>query len=139
MFWVRVPVLSEQITDTAPRVSTALSSFMMAFSLAIFWVPMAWTMVTMELRASGMAATARATANMRESRMAWAPKLPAWYRDRANTPTQMMRIIMASRRLNWSRLSWRGVLRRWVWFIRAATFPSSVSIPVPVITTRARP
>ena len=41
LFWVRVPVLSEQITDTAPRVSTALSSFMMAFSLAIFWVPMA--------------------------------------------------------------------------------------------------
>ena len=109
---MRVPVLSEQITDTAPRVSTALSSFMMAFSLAIFWVPMAWTMVTMELRASGMAATARATANIRESRMAWVPKPPAWYRDRANTPTQMMRMIMASRRLNWSRLSWSGVLRR---------------------------
>ena len=48
-----------------PGSPTALSSFMMAFSLAIFWVPMAWTMVTMELRASGMAATARATANIR--------------------------------------------------------------------------
>ncbi len=34
----------------------------MACSLAIFWVPKDSTMVTMELRASGMAATARATA-----------------------------------------------------------------------------
>ena len=42
---------------------------MMAFSLAIFCVPMASTMVTMELSASGMAATASATANIRESRM----------------------------------------------------------------------
>ena len=40
---------------------------MMAFCRAIFWVPMAWTMVMMELRASGMAATASATANISES------------------------------------------------------------------------
>ena len=40
-FWVRVPVLSEQITDTQPRLSTAFRSFMMAFSFAIFWVPIA--------------------------------------------------------------------------------------------------
>ena len=41
----------------------------MAFSLAIFCVPIANTMVTMELSASGIAATASATANIRESRM----------------------------------------------------------------------
>ena len=53
--------------ETEPRLSTAFSSFMMAFWRAIFWVPMACTMVTMEDRASGMAATARATANIKES------------------------------------------------------------------------
>ena len=41
LFWVRVPVLSEQITDTQPRLSTALSSLIMALSSAIFLVPIA--------------------------------------------------------------------------------------------------
>ena len=67
MFWVKVPVLSEQITDTEPSPSTALSDFMIAFSFAIFWVPSASTIVTIELKASGIAATARATANINES------------------------------------------------------------------------
>ena len=40
---------------------------MIAFSFAIFWVPNACTMVTIEPRASGIAATARATANIIES------------------------------------------------------------------------
>ena len=69
MFWVRVPVLSEQITETEPKLSTAFRFLMMAFSFAIFWVPIARTMVTIELSASGMAATASATANIKESRM----------------------------------------------------------------------
>ena len=65
---VRVPVLSEQITETQPRLSTAFRFLMIACSLAIFWVPIAWTMVTMELKASGIAATAKATANIRASK-----------------------------------------------------------------------
>ena len=33
----------------------------------------------------------------------------------------------------------QGVLRCWVWFMRAAILPSSVSMPVPVTSTVARP
>ena len=61
-FWVSVPVLSEQITDTLPSPSTACRLRIMAFSFAILRVPKDNTMVTMELRASGIAATAKATA-----------------------------------------------------------------------------
>ena len=134
-FWVRVPVLSEQMTCTAPRLSTALSSLMTAFCLAIFWVPMASTMVTMEERASGMAATAKATANMRESR------IPMWLRKRDNrkTAAQMMRMMTASLPEKSSRLFCRGVFRCWVWFIKAAMRPISVPIPVAVTTMTARP
>ena len=67
LFCVRVPVLSEQMTDTEPRPSTAWSFLMMAFSLDIFCVPKERTMVTIEDRASGIAATASAMANISES------------------------------------------------------------------------
>ena len=133
-FWVRVPVLSEQITETEPRLSTAFKSLMMAFCRAIFWVPRARTIVTMELRASGIAATARATANIRESR-----KEASRYIDRPKTSAQITRMIRASFLLKLSRLCCRGVLRCWVWFMSAAILPSSVSMPVPVTSTVARP
>ena len=63
-FWVRVPVLSEQITPAQPRVSTAGSFFTMALCFTIRCTPRASTMVTMAGRPSGMAATARETAAM---------------------------------------------------------------------------
>ena len=134
MFWVRVPVLSEQMTETEPRLSTALRSFIIAFWRAIFWVPMANTMVTMEDRASGIAATARATAK-RESKM----PMPVRKMDRENTTAQMAMMTMASLAEKLSRLCCRGVLRCWVWFMRAAILPSSVSMPVPVTTAVAVP
>ena len=56
-----------QLNRIKLMLSTAFKSLMIACSLAIFWVPMAWTMVTMELNASGIAATARATANINAS------------------------------------------------------------------------
>ena len=61
---VRVPVLSEQITPAQPRVSTAGSFLTMALYFTIRCTPRASTMVTMAGRPSGMAATARATADM---------------------------------------------------------------------------
>ena len=94
-FWVRVPVLSEQITDTQPRLSTAFRSLMMACSRAICCVPMACTMVTMEPSASGMAATASATANIRDSRM----PVPR-YRLSPKTSAQIPRISAARCVLN---------------------------------------
>ena len=59
---VSVPVLSEQITDVQPRVSTDGSLRTMALFLAIFRVPSARQAVTTAGSPSGMAATARATA-----------------------------------------------------------------------------
>ena len=95
LFWVSVPVLSEQITDTQPRLSTAFNFLIIAFSFAIFWVPKAWTMVTMEVRASGMAATARATAKSSESRRVIFRNM-----QRANTSAQTIMISTASFPLN---------------------------------------
>ena len=135
LFWVRVPVLSEQMTDTLPRPSTAWSLRMMACSLAIFWVPKESTMVTMELRASGMAATARATAK----RKAFITSSPRRNTLTAKRMAQMIKMPMESLRPNWSRLTWRGVFFSSVFFSRAAILPISVCMPVDVTRNRARP
>ena len=134
-FCVRVPVLSEQITDTLPKDSTALRSLMMACSRAIFCVPMASTMVTMELSASGMAATANATANMRES----STPMPLRNTDSRNTSTDTAMTPRASFFENSSRLAWSGVLRCSVSFMSEAMRPISVPMPVAVATASARP
>ena len=62
LFCVRVPVLSEQITDALPKVSTAGSFFTMAFFLTILWTPIARTIVDTAASPSGIAATAKETA-----------------------------------------------------------------------------
>ena len=67
LFCVNVPVLSEQIIDILPKLSTECNFRIIAFSSASFLVPKARTIVTIELRASGIAATARDMANMSES------------------------------------------------------------------------
>ena len=88
------------MTDTHPRLSTALRFLIIAFSFAIFWVPNACTMVTIEPRASGIAATARATANIIESSTAI-----FLYIQRTNTSAHTIMINAASLALNLSRLS----------------------------------
>ena len=62
MLVVSVPVLSEQMTEVQPRVSTDGKLLTMAFFLAIRLVPRARQVVMTAGRPSGMAATARATA-----------------------------------------------------------------------------
>ena len=57
-FSVRVPVLSEQMTVTEPRVSTAGSLRMRAWRLSMRWAPRARAMVTTAGSPSGTAATA---------------------------------------------------------------------------------
>ena len=91
-FCVSVPVLSEQITDTLPSPSTACKWRMMAFSFAIFRVPKDSTMVTLELSASGMAATANATAK----RKAFIAFLCRHNTLTANSTAQIARIIIDS-------------------------------------------
>lgn len=56
---VNVPVLSEQMTDVQPSVSTDGSERTMAFFLAIRRVPNARQVVMTAGRPSGMAATAK--------------------------------------------------------------------------------
>lgn len=58
---VRVPVLSEQMTEVHPSVSTEGRLLTMAFFLAMRRVPSARHVVMTAGRPSGMAATARAT------------------------------------------------------------------------------
>jgi len=62
MLVVRVPVLSEHMTEVQPRVSTDCSFLTMAFFLAIRRVPRARHVVMTVGRPSGMAATANDTA-----------------------------------------------------------------------------
>ena len=64
-FVVSVPVLSEQITEQQPSVSTAGRCRMSAFRFAMRRVPSARHVVTTAGRPSGMAATARATASLK--------------------------------------------------------------------------
>ena len=86
--------------DAPPRVSTAGSFFTMAFLAAILLVPTAITMVTIDASASGIAATARATANMKASmKSAFLIMLSA------NIPTDMNVIPIPSFLLKSSSLS----------------------------------
>jgi len=59
---VKVPVLSEQMTDVHPRVSTDGRLRTIAFFLAIRLVPSAKQVVMTAGKPSGIAATASATA-----------------------------------------------------------------------------
>ena len=59
---VKVPVLSEQITEVQPKVSTDGRERTIEFFLAIRLVPKARQVVMTAGRPSGIAATAKATA-----------------------------------------------------------------------------
>ena len=67
-FCVSVPVLSEQITLAVPRVSTAGSCRIIACFLAIFCTPYASVNVTITVKVSGTAATAKEIEVMNISR-----------------------------------------------------------------------
>ena len=62
LFSVNVPVLSEQITDAVPNVSTAGNFLIIAFLRTIFWTPKDKAKVTITIKVSGTAATANETA-----------------------------------------------------------------------------
>ena len=73
-FSVRVPVLSEQMTVTEPRVSTAGSLRMRALRRSIRCAPSDRAMVTMAGSPSGTAATAMLTAVRNMMRSVLAPQ-----------------------------------------------------------------
>ena len=133
-FWVRVPVLSEQMTPAQPRVSTAGSRLTMALRRAMRCTPRASTMVTMAGRPSGMAATARETAVMNMSKIS----LP-WRSPTPNMTAQTHRQTK-ERVLEISAIfRWRGVAAVSSSMRSPAMRPTSVFMPVPVITAVHRP
>ena len=69
LFWVRVPVLSEQMTWVQPSVSTAVSRRITACRLLMLVTPMLSTTVTTVASPSGIAATASDTATIKVLRM----------------------------------------------------------------------
>ena len=106
----------------------------MACSFAIFCVPKESTMVTMELSASGMAATASATANKNAS-----PQDSPLKTLTPNRIPQKTRIMMDSFWPNWSRFICSGVFFSEVVFSSLAIFPTSVSMPMEVTRKEPRP
>ena len=94
--------------------------------MTIFCVLIDNTIVTIELNASGIAATANATAIIKESsKDCFAKK-----RFRHNTMTQIIIIPIDNLPLNSSKLFCSGVFRSFASFNREAIFPISVCIPM---------
>ncbi|CAB5013160.1 unannotated protein [freshwater metagenome] len=84
-FWVSVPVLSEQITVTEPRVSTAGSLRTRALRLSIRCEPIARVSVTTAGRPSGITATAALIAVSMRSPQDSPPMRPMMMRITATT------------------------------------------------------
>jgi len=95
---------------------------------------MAREMVMMDARASGMAATASATAKSSAS-----VSIIPLYMLRAKTTAQMIIMATDSFLLKLSMVTWRGVFLSEVSFIRSAILPSSVPRPTLVMTARPLP
>jgi hypothetical protein len=129
---VRVPVLSEQITEVLPRVSTVGSRRTRAWRLTMRCTPMASEMVTTAGRASGTTATASATPKMNISSIGSPRSTPSPAMSTTTTPA-----AMASTRPTLSRFCCSGV--------RSCSTPASMpvtrpnSVPRPVSTTTPRP
>ena len=76
LFWVRVPVLSEQMISVQPSVSTADILRMTAPRFDILVTPIESSMVTTAASPSGIAATARLMAMIKVSSTTSHAKLP---------------------------------------------------------------
>ena len=139
LFWVSVPVLSEQMTCVQPSVSTAVSRRMTALRLLMLVTPMDSTTVTTVARPSGMAATASETATMKVERTLSSVKDPAAMRSNTKMNTQMPSTSLDSVRPSSSRRRCRGVCSSCAAASAPAILPISVSMPVPVMTARPRP
>ncbi len=125
LFSVSVPVLSVQITDTDPSVSTAGSLRTRALRRAIRRAPKARAMVTTAGRPSGIAATARLTATRNIS--SGEPPRATPDANTATHTTPARRAIALPSLLNWS---WSGVAPSRCSSIKPATRPRAVSMPV---------
>ena len=134
LFRVRVPVLSEQIADVEPSVSTAGSRLTMALRRAISRVPIESSAVTTAGRPVGIAATARATPVMnRVSNDSPRARPSSTTRTSATAAMDAMIFDRASS------CFCRGVLLVSVLASMSAMWPISVSMPVAVTISSPRP
>ena len=148
LFWVRVPVLSEQIIWVQPRVSTAVSLRMRACLFDMAVTPMERIIVTTAGSPSGMAATARAMAAMK----VFSPVSPSTFHEKLwpeirndstipimNTAMQIP-ITSFVRNFESSDIFFcSGVCSFSASLSASAILPISVSMPVAVTTALPRP
>ena len=125
LFCVRVPVLSEQITEALPNVSTAGNFFIIAFFLTILWTPIARTIVDTAANPSGIAATAKLTAVINISITSFPYSNPI-----INIITQITNAIIPKLFPNLFSFCWSGVAVSSTLLSIPAIFPTSVCIPV---------
>ena len=133
-FWVSVPVLSEQMTEAEPSVSTAGRRRIMALCLTICCTPMDSTTVTIAGRPSGIALTASETAVMNISIIGMPSMSPI-----TNITAQVMSATMPSTLPRLASFCCRGVSPSSCWASIPAILPIWVFMPVCVTTARARP
>ena len=131
---VSVPVLSEQIADVEPSVSTAGSRLTMALRRAISRVPIESRAVTTAGSPVGMAATASATPVMNRVSND-SPRA----RPSSTTMTRATAAIEAMIFESESSCLWSGVLLVSVFASMSAMCPISVPIPVAVTMISPRP
>ena len=125
LFCVKVPVLSEHITELLPKVSTAGKCFTIAFFFTIFWTPIAKTIVDTAANPSGIAATAKLTAVINIDTAGFPCIKPA-----AKIITHIIIAAIPSVFPKLFNFSWSGVSFS-SWFDNIpAIFPTSVFIPV---------
>ena len=132
LFSVSVPVLSEQIAETEPSVSTDGSRLTMAFWAASARVPIEYIVVTTAGMPVGMAEIARAMPAMKiVSKVS--PRLRPMMTIRMNARPARPAMMMVSR----SSCFCSGVLSASVLLSRSAMLP--ISVPMPVVVTIISP
>ena len=131
---VRVPVLSEQIAEVEPSVSTAGSRLTIALRRAMSLVPIDSSAVTTAGRPVGIAATASATPVTNKVSKDSPRASPS-----RTTSTSAMPAIVAMIFDNASSCFWSGVLLDSVLASMWAMWPISVSMPVAVTISSPRP
>ena len=136
---VRVPVLSEQITEADPSVSTEDSRLTMALRAAMRCTPIASTTDSTAGSPSGTAATASDTPSSSTSSRSRALRISDSSTTDATTMTAMMSTAVPSMRPIRATSRWSGVGSSSVRSSMAAIAPICVSIPVAVTSARPLP
>ncbi len=131
--------MSEQMIWAQPRVSTAVSRRIIALRFDILVTPMDRTTVTTATSPSGMAATARDTAIMKEWRITSPVKPPALMIWMPKITTQMPSTSQVRILESWASFICSGVWPCCAFSRASAIFPISVSMPAAVTTAAPRP